>query len=99
MDVRVLDLDGGVAAQEKIVGPGTKVVDLRAWGPVLRLACGFGRFWQFRRALAAACGPTDAHPRLTFYGSGDFHHVSLALLHRLDRPFNLLVLDNHPDWV
>jgi hypothetical protein len=33
------------------------------------------------------------------YGSGDFHHVSLALLRRQRRPFNLLVLDNHPDWM
>jgi hypothetical protein len=38
-------------------------------------------------------------PALTFFGSGDFHHVSLALLRRLPGPFNLLVLDNHPDWM
>src|SRR5205823_14391349 len=36
---------------------------------------------------------------LTFCGSGDFHHVSLALVRRLTTPFNLLVLDNHPDWM
>jgi hypothetical protein len=100
MDVRVLDLDGGVAAQQALLEPGTQVVDLRAWGPRLRLACRFGRFRRFREALADALGgPVDARSQVTFYGSGDFHHVSLALLHRLDRPFNLLVLDNHPDWV
>jgi hypothetical protein len=38
-------------------------------------------------------------PTCTLYGSGDFHHVTLALIRRLDRPFNLLVLDNHPDWM
>src|SRR5262249_9849025 len=36
---------------------------------------------------------------VTLYGSGDFHHVSLALLRRLRQPVNLLVLDNHPDWM
>ena len=35
-------------------------------------------------------------PALTFIGSGDFHHVTLALLRRLTGPFNLLVLDKHP---
>jgi hypothetical protein len=36
---------------------------------------------------------------VTFYGSGDFHHVTLALLQRIGEPFNLLVLDKHPDWM
>jgi arginase family enzyme len=36
---------------------------------------------------------------VTLYGSGDFHHVSLALLRRLPEPVNLLVIDNHPDWM
>jgi hypothetical protein len=31
-------------------------------------------------------------------GSGDFHHLTLAMLRRLRRPFNLLVLDKHPGW-
>jgi len=44
-------------------------------------------------------GAADDEPHMTFYGSGDFHHVSLALLRRLREPFNLLVLDNHPDWM
>src|SRR5581483_4494910 len=30
---------------------------------------------------------------------GDFHHVSLALVRRIMTPFNLLVLDKHPDWM
>src|SRR5205823_5941363 len=38
-------------------------------------------------------------PRFTFVGSGDFHHASLALVRRVQTPFNLLVLDNHPDWM
>jgi hypothetical protein len=41
----------------------------------------------------------DEQPLLSFVGSGDFHHVSLALARRLARPFHLLVIDNHPDWM
>jgi hypothetical protein len=44
-------------------------------------------------------GEKETVPNFTFYGSGDFHHVSLALLRRLRGPCNLLVLDNHPDWM
>ena len=34
---------------------------------------------------------------VTFLGSGDFHHVTLALLQRLSEPFNLLIFDKHLD--
>lgn len=30
-------------------------------------------------------------------GSGDYHYVSLFWLERMETPFNLLLLDNHPD--
>lgn len=100
MDVRVLDLDGAVAAQCAVSGSGAEVVAVQDWGPRLRLACGFRSFDRFRQELTRRMGgPLDCAPRVTFCGSGDFHHISLALLHRLDRPFNLLVLDNHPDWM
>jgi arginase family enzyme len=75
-------------------------VPCQGWGPRIRLGCSFGRFRRFERSLALRLGgPADAGPRLTFVGSGDFHHVSLALLRRLREPFNLLVIDNHPDWM
>ena len=100
MDVRILDLDGALTAQPALAG-GRRVVDgLQPWGPRIRLACRFGRFRRFERALADRLGgDRDDAPHLTFYGSGDFHHVSLALVRRLREPFNLLVLDNHPDWM
>src|SRR5262249_33304584 len=66
----------------------------------IRLACSFRRFRLFEKALAELFGTeTDTRPALTLCGSGDFHHVGLALLRRQTRPFNLLVLDNHPDWM
>lgn len=98
MDVRILDLDRSMIGPFDLADP-VRVIPLRSWGPRLRLACTFAGFGRFEADLAAALGPTDSSGQLTFIGSGDFHHVSLALLRRLPTPFNLLVLDNHPDWM
>jgi hypothetical protein len=101
MHVRILDLDGGLLLQQRFVDRHRpEVMPAREWGPRIRLACSFRRYRRFERALAGWTGrATDAGPSLTWYGSGDFHHVSLALVRRVARPFNLLILDNHPDWM
>ena len=101
MRLRILNLDGGVVAQPDVVGrPGSAVHDLRRWGPEIRMACDFWAFGRFEKALGDALGGTvDSEPALTLYGSGDFHHVSLALARRLTEPVNLLVIDKHPDWM
>src|SRR5579871_1362909 len=96
--VRVLDLDGSIGAQAGVLpASGVEWVPAQDWGPRVRLACGFGTFRRFRAWLDAAI-PDDG-PSVTLYGSGDFHHVTLALLERVPGPFNLLVLDKHPDWM
>ncbi len=98
LNLRVLDLDGSLNAQSSLFPPqAVQRVPARTWGPQVRLACTFGTFERFRCWLDGALGTGD--PGITFYGSGDFHHVSLALLKRLPGPFNLLVLDKHPDWM
>jgi hypothetical protein len=100
MEVRVLDLDGGLMGQPSLRRCFPEWIAAQDWGPRLRLACSFGRFAAFERTLAERLGgETDSGPTLTFCGSGDFHHVSLALLRRQQRPFNLVVIDNHPDWM
>jgi hypothetical protein len=100
MRIQILDLDGGVCAQPALQARyRPEVTPLQSWGPKIRLACRFGRFRRFERALGGRRGGGGAGPVVTFYGSGDFHHVSLALLRRLTRPCNLLVIDNHPDWM
>src|SRR5262245_44145787 len=98
MDVRIVDLDGTVAQQYDL-SPGC-VVPMQRWGPRIRLACGFGRFRKFENGLATLLAARQQRePCLTLYGSGDFHHVSLAFIRRLGSPVNLLVIDNHPDWM
>jgi hypothetical protein len=101
MDTRILDLDGSIPRQSGVLSRlRPEIIRLSDWGPSIRMGCGFGRFRRFERALGKALGGAqDDSPRLTLYGSGDFHHVSLALLRRQPRPFNLLMIDNHPDWM
>jgi len=99
--VRVLDLDDSVARQSGLLDRyHAAVLPAQGWGPHIRLACAFGRFRRFERELARLLDRPDGEgPGITFCGSGDFHHVSLALVRRLAGPFNLLVVDNHPDWM
>jgi len=101
LDLRIIDLDGSLPLQTQLLQRFRPTIhDLRRWGPRVRLGCGFRRFGHFEAALAEALGsPKDGDPALSFLGSGDFHHVSLALLRRISYPFNLLILDNHPDWM
>jgi hypothetical protein len=100
MQMRVLDVDGSVTSQPGLLRlHRPEVIDMRGWGPGLRLACPWRRFHRFERALDRRLGPDVEPPTLTFYGSGDFHHLSLALLRRQRGPINLLVLDKHPDWM
>jgi hypothetical protein len=101
MKLRVLDLDGSITSQERLVTAyPAKVWPAKQWGPSIRLACSFRRFCRFEDDLDRALETEDgSDPAVTLYGSGDFHHVSLALVRRAKTPINLLVLDNHPDWM
>jgi hypothetical protein len=101
MYLRVLDLDGSVAMQKTLLARyRPPVFAAGSWGPKIRLGCRFGRFWRFEQALAKWLEEARSGDcAVTCYGSGDFHHVSLALLRRITQPFNLLVIDNHPDWM
>jgi arginase family enzyme len=101
MQFRIIDLDGSILPQRKLRRMYRPVVYRSAkWGPRIRLACSWSRFQRFERALTSLVGQAmDRQPAVTLYGSGDFHHVSLGLLRRQPRAFNLLVIDNHPDWM
>ncbi len=101
MQTRIFDLDGSLVRQKLLLRrSGAVILRMHEWGRYIRLACSHRKFAAFERQLARLAGePVDARPFLTFVGSGDFHHLSLALLRRLTGPFNLLVIDNHPDWM
>jgi arginase family enzyme len=67
--------------------------DARAWGP--RLRC-----FAPRRAIKAFIAEVVPHlPAFVLYGSGDFHHLTAALLRGVrSDAFHLVAFDNHPDW-
>jgi arginase family enzyme len=93
MPSHILDLDGSVGEL-----PGARRIDLRHWHDALRFACSNARLQAFgdvlRSLLPAPSGPV-------FFGSGDFHHLSLPLIAaaaaRQHAPVRVVVLDNHPD--
>jgi hypothetical protein len=96
--VHILDLDRALVSQASFLDQRqTEWTSALDWGPHLRLACSFSYFKEFEAWLRDRSASGD--PAVTLYGSGDFHHVTLALIRRIAQPFNLLVLDKHPDWM
>jgi len=87
----VLDFDRSVAPP-----PGAAVLDLSAWQETIRYGCSLADL-QRLEAFLAESGLAAA--RVTFLGSGDFHHVTYSLVRRLAGagPFQVVAFDNHPD--
>jgi arginase family enzyme len=69
-----------------------ETVDATAWGPQLRFSAPTRLIEDFCREYQTRAAP------FILYGSGDFHHLSALWVRRLDKPFVLVSLDNHPDW-
>ena len=69
---------------------------IRLWGKQQKLD-------DFREALVKQLTGNKAEPRLTFMGSGDFHHITTFLvafaLENQFAPITIIHFDNHPDWV
>jgi len=53
---------------------------------------------EFERRIAEAGLAPSRGTDVTFIGSGDYHHLCLALLPSAEQ-ITLLHFDNHPDWV
>jgi hypothetical protein len=87
----VLDTDGSVGAL-----PDALVLPLGSWQERIRFGCGMQVYREFAKALD---GELPVVHGTVFLGSGDFHHVSYALIARLNpnRMIKVVVLDNHPD--
>jgi len=87
----VLDIDGSVGALA-----GSLVLPMSAWQERVRFGCGMRTFGEFSQALDRTLPSKHG---TVFVGSGDFHHVSHALISRRasEGMFKVVVLDNHPD--
>src|SRR2546427_741984 len=87
----ILNLDGGVLPLAQ-----AQTLALPQWHDPLRFACSNSTLDRFSTEVLA---PLPAQLGTVMLGSGDFHHLSLPLLRRMraQTPFQLVVLDNHPD--
>ncbi len=76
--------------------PQAQTLALPQWHDPLRFACSTATLHRFAAEVLA---PLPAQLGTVMLGSGDFHHLSLPLLRRMRTqvPFQLVVLDNHPD--
>ena len=84
-----LDLDG--AWPREVLQP-APYIDVRTLAPHLRYSSTRQAMTEFQQLVAR----NPSH--FTLMGSGDFHHLTSALLLRLQEPFTLVSFDNHPDW-
>jgi hypothetical protein len=87
----VLDFDASVGELA-----GADVLALADWQERIRFGCSLRTFKQLRRHLDALL---PAEHGTVLMGSGDYHHLSWPLIERQRArgPFQLVVLDNHPD--
>lgn len=91
---RVLDLDGSLRVQRDFLCESNATTSpLESFGPLLRYICRREDRQRFERRLNIR----DAR-RLTFFGSGDFHHLTFSLLKQFREPMSVVLFDQHPDW-
>lgn len=85
----ILDIDGS-----RSFPIGAERIDLRRWQGNLRYSASFSDLARLESLLRSSLeGKTAA-----FLGSGDFHHLTFALLRRrTERNLHAVVFDNHPD--
>lgn len=101
--MNILDLDRSLIVQAPIArllqsGRATRI-DLLDLGPDLRLWSTESTYKRLSRRLRERCKINDGKPEIFFIGSGDYHHLTPALLQDLSEPVSLIHFDNHPDWV
>lgn len=100
MRLRVIDLDGSLAAQKPLrqridAGVATRI-DAADLAGRLRIVASRSALQSLASRLQSAAGDETT---VTFYGSGDFHHLTAGLVAALDEPLTIVHFDNHPDWV
>lgn len=101
MLLRVIDLDGSVAGQEPLrrrIDAGTATrIDAADLAPSLRIVASRGALRSLASRLLPHAGGRAT--TVTFYGSGDFHHLTAGLVAAIKEDVTIVHFDNHPDWV
>jgi arginase family enzyme len=104
MQLRLLDLDGALDHQAPIqqaVASGVmERIEARDLAPRLRIVANRQAYTALSARLQASfASGSGKGPRVTFYGSGDFHHLTTAMIAACEGPLTVIHFDNHPDWV
>ena len=95
--ITILDFDQSVSSQAEFLQKFRTKITLKSMASfkhTLRLWCSPKDFNKARAAMRLQ----DVN-QFTLLGSGDFHHLTLALLEQHQKPLTLVLFDNHPDWI
>jgi Arginase family len=95
--ITVFDIDGSIGSQSAFIQRFQSKIrsqSLLSFKRAIRLWCSAG---QFTAACKAMQLPNIN--QFSLLGSGDYHHLTLALLAQHQAPFTLVLFDNHPDWM
>ena len=102
MRLRLLDLDGALdqqaAIRQALDDKRMTRIEARDLATSLRIVASRKAFATLTQRLRMSFSQGQG-PQITFYGSGDFHHVTTALIGLCEGPLTVLHFDNHPDWV
>ena len=103
MRVRLLDIDGSLPAQLGMAAAiregRAQRIDLRDEERALRLWASAKRLRRVMQRLDRSGPPPGHGPTVTFYGSGDYHHLATPLIGAAAESLTVVHFDNHPDWV
>ena len=90
-DVTVLNFDQLYAQQPRLAERADEWIELADIAST-NLFCTREALAEIRRRLSGR-----SSPGITYIGSGNYHYVSYELLSEIDRPFSLVLFDNHTD--
>ncbi|MCU0651954.1 MAG: arginase family protein [Candidatus Omnitrophica bacterium] len=91
---RVLDFDNSLIRQNKFIERFQPViVGLKEIAPSARLWLNKKTESEIKKSLQP-----EMKNAVTFFGSGDFHHISSLLIEQFSEPISVIVFDYHPDW-
>lgn len=92
--IRILNLDESIIRQQNLLfRHKSEIIDLKGLGPRVRL-------WMDEKSKREAENRIQGSLRnsVTFFGSGDFHHISSILINQFQGPISVIIFDFHPDW-
>ncbi|WP_072376422.1 arginase family protein [Hyphomicrobium sp. NDB2Meth4] len=108
MQLNLLHLDNALLEQPSFIDlcgrADAKQINMQSDGRQVRLWATTSQIEKMRDQLRGVMVGLDTNdPVVTWYGSGDFHHVTAVIIsllaERRDAPITIVHFDNHPDWV